>query len=703
MFRVLLVSLLLGAALFGGIVWYFELPIPWEPRVSTGDPTSPVNTAHDPDRAPKVELGEPLYPAEPFPELKTANGSVRALQPLAIRGTIVVKDKQEVPSQVSGQMLFIGDGVPGGAVEAAGVAPFMVEPFGVATVNMGDERTYMFFRRLGESMVVTGEQMLGMIDPSRALLMLEEKEFKIVLSAHETKSAEAAADDAQNRAIRERDLFRKNASSAADVGAAVAAELKFREDFRAAQQKIKLSENELRQAQLHFRYHELRNKVPFRRSMIKQIYKFTGDPVKEQEPVMQVYSLDNFLAEALVEAQHLDRIRPEMNIAIEPTHEKGPADAQPVHRGEVTAVAFTNDADRPRVVSGGLDRALSVWVPFSFAPPARLRHSDSIRSVACSPVAAGHNLALAGCADGNVYVWNVEAGALADANKAKPLHVVKAHDDAVTAVAFSPDGKLFATGGADGSIALWTAADGKVVYRFDHEHGVDLPHQGTVTALHFTPQARLVSAGRDNTLRVWKLHEKGAELEGEPVANRSGNVSQLGVSQDGKWMLFDQGRTLQLMSVQHGTTVTTLQSPGSTTPFETLAVFSPDSSLLLTAGAPEGRMQLWRSPGETGRGSEVRQFVADERVPPTCAAIAPRFGQGKGHGFAVSGAANGKVYLWALPTKEEVAGHRIENVQMKVVGQSLDPSTRQMRIAVEVPNADGRLMPGRPVTIVIAD
>jgi len=44
---------------------------------------------------------------------------------------------------------------------------------------------------------------------------------------------------------------------------------------------------------------------------------------------------------------------------------------------------------------------------------------------------------------------------------------------------------------------------------------------------------------------VWTLFKDGAKAHGEPIANRSGNVAQLGVSTDGRWMLFDQGKTLQ--------------------------------------------------------------------------------------------------------------------------------------------------------------
>jgi WD40 repeat protein len=165
-------------------------------------------------------------------------------------------------------------------------------------------------------------------------------------------------------------------------------------------------------------------------------------------------------------------------------------------------------------------------------------------------------------------------------------------------------------------------------------------------------------------------------------------------------MLFDQGRTLQLLSVADGRTINTLQAPGGSTPFETLALFSPDGALMLTAGAAEGRLQLWHAPTEAERGYEIRQLVSQERWPVTCAAFAPAAGQGGVHSFAVS-ASKHNLYIWPVPGKDEVKHHRIENVRLTLVSQNLDTSTRQMRIGFEVDNRNGRLLPGRPVTIVI--
>jgi hypothetical protein len=275
----------------------------------------------------------------------------------------------------------------------------------------------------------------------------------------------------------------------------------------------------------------------------------------------------------------------------------------------------------------------------------------------------------------------------------------KPHHDAVTALAFSPDGRWFATGGADNLICLWQTEDARLVYRLDAEHGVDNAPQGQVTSLTFTPQGRLIAAGRDNALRVWELCTRGAR----PVAtvpDRSGTVAQLGVSADGRRMLFDQGKTLQVLSVPNGRTEAWLKKPSSAAQFETLALFSPDGRLILTAGAAEGRLQLWTAPTPANRAFEVRVWSPAERTGVTCAAFAPQGVTVQGREFAVSGTREGQVLVWPLPTEKEIAEAPVTGT-LEMVDTALEPGARQARVGVEINNAHGRLNPGKQATVVV--
>ena len=69
-------------------------------------------------------------------------------------------------------------------------------------------------------------------------------------------------------------------------------------------------------------------------------------------------------------------------------------------------------------------------------------------------------------------------------------------------VAFSPDGKLLATAGADGTIRLWNPATGQAV-------GAPLPADtgagpAACSAVAFSPDGKLLAtAGADGTVRLW--------------------------------------------------------------------------------------------------------------------------------------------------------------------------------------------------------
>jgi hypothetical protein len=94
----------------------------------------------------------------------------------------------------------------------------------------------------------------------------------------------------------------------------------------------------------------------------------------------------------------------------------------------------------------------------------------------------------------------------------------------------------------------------------------------------------------------------------------------------------------------------------------------------------------------------LRQFVTSERSDVTSAAFFDPAAAGE-IPFAVTGNKDGIVYLWAIPTADDVKNHRIENVVLTQINQAVE--TRQIRIGAEVQNHHGRLIPGQPLTIVI--
>jgi WD repeat-containing protein 1 (actin-interacting protein 1) len=73
------------------------------------------------------------------------------------------------------------------------------------------------------------------------------------------------------------------------------------------------------------------------------------------------------------------------------------------------------------------------------------------------------------------------------------------HTQRVTKLAWSPDGRILASAGADDATFLWTLESKmkRIHYKFCH--------RGGITGLHFLADRQLVSAGADAAVQVWNV------------------------------------------------------------------------------------------------------------------------------------------------------------------------------------------------------
>ena len=161
------------------------------------------------------------------------------------------------------------------------------------------------------------------------------------------------------------------------------------------------------------------------------------------------------------------------------------------HVGAVESVLFVEN--RGVMISGGADRTLRVW-----------NIKDSIGG-ACEPIVVvyahqGDVCALAsnraarvvsGSADKCLKLWSLDdAGGLAEERK------LIGHSDAVTGVAYDPDGEVVVSSSYDATVRLWSATQGTELR--------NLVHPLPVTALAISPDGKVIASGaNDGTLRIW--------------------------------------------------------------------------------------------------------------------------------------------------------------------------------------------------------
>jgi WD40 repeat protein len=245
---------------------------------------------------------------------------------------------------------------------------------------------------------------------------------------------------------------------------------------------------------------------------------------------------------------------------------------------EPAAVAFCPDGSRLAAAGGELGRPgeITVWGATTGKALLRLRgHADAITCLAFSP--DGRRL-VTGSADRTVVVRDVASG--------QEGLTLRGHDNAVRGVAFSPDGRLIATAGADQTVRLWDADTGRQLRELRG-------HRGAVWAVAFSPNGTLLaSGGADFTVKVWDVK---AGKEAHTLVGHQGMVRGVSFSGDGRFLASGAyDNTVKVWGAATGREVLTLRGHAK---FVTGVAFSPDGRHVASASV-DGTVKVWGA--ETG-------------------------------------------------------------------------------------------------------
>lgn len=194
----------------------------------------------------------------------------------------------------------------------------------------------------------------------------------------------------------------------------------------------------------------------------------------------------------------------------------------------------------------------------------------------------------------------------------KDVVLKKAHEDDITAMAFSPDGKTLATGDAGGSVRLWSL-DPATIKKFLNGH------TARITQVSFSHDgSRIATSSADGTIRIWSGGGHVTTLEGHESF-----TSALAVLPDRSAVATSgSDRAIRLWSLPDGA----LQKTGSVAHPKTLHEGSAldlrsvqPAVVAFTSEFPGKKKEevsvKWWSGGSEGRGFDVLKADEEDMSP----------------------------------------------------------------------------------------
>jgi len=265
------------------------------------------------------------------------------------------------------------------------------------------------------------------------------------------------------------------------------------------------------------------------------------------------------------------------------------------------SIAFSPDL---KTLAGGIGKDIRLWTVATGVEVRTLKgRGEQINSVVFSP----NGKMLARATGDNVKLWDITSGA---------EHTLKGHTAGVKSVAFSRDGQMLASGSRDRTIKLWNIATGSEVRTLlghtgravpvASESGIPLADAlaASVTSVAFSPDGKILASGSQRyVIKLWDV-ATGAEVRSLGTGNtqsQAGIVNSIAFSPDGKTLASSGEEVLanvQLWDVATGTVRHTLKGHSE------YVAFSPDGTL---ASGSWDNVKLWN----VTTGAELRTLPAD--------------------------------------------------------------------------------------------
>jgi WD40 repeat protein len=282
--------------------------------------------------------------------------------------------------------------------------------------------------------------------------------------------------------------------------------------------------------------------------------------------------------------------------------------------GRISAVAFSRDGRRLAV--GSEDAPAPVLLDTSGRVIRRLTggHRGGVHSIGFDQ--SGRWLATGGVHDLQAIIWDTTSG--------QPIHRLPhptANEQQPVSVGWSPDGSMVATGGGQGKVILWRAADAKQLATFKAD-------TSWILAMAFSPDgSRLAASGfGDRQVTVWDVGRR--RLVGRlpqptfvgAMAFRPGGTLVATDAADGQVRLWDLasqrqiGRPLPGAENETGTNVSAFDPSGN----HLVVLYDTGTAFVWDMNPDRWKQQACTVVGRPLSREEWIELLADRRYQPAC-------------------------------------------------------------------------------------